>query len=81
MHHKFAVVDQSLVVTGSFNWTTQAVNYNQENILFFENKDIAKKYTEEFNRLWDSFKTIIDQEEAQEFVDEEKANRNKNWNK
>lgn len=80
MHHKFAVVDQSLVITGSFNWTTQAVNNNQENILFFENKSIAKKYVEEFNRLWNSFKTIIDPDEAYEKVEEERANRQKNYN-
>jgi phosphatidylserine/phosphatidylglycerophosphate/cardiolipin synthase-like enzyme len=80
MHHKFAVLDESVVITGSFNWTTQAVNNNQENVLFFENKFIAGKYTEEFNRLWESFKTVIDPEEAQDKVDEEKANRNKRNN-
>jgi len=61
MHHKFAVVDNSVVLTGSFNWTLQAVKTNQENILFYENKDLAAKYTEEFNRLWDLFVTVIDQ--------------------
>lgn len=55
MHHKFAVLDNSVVVTGSFNWTVQAVKNNQENILFFECKEIAQQYTEEYNRLWNSF--------------------------
>ena len=81
MHHKFAVIDHSLVITGSFNWTTQAVNNNQENILFFENKSVAKKYVEEFDRLWNSFKTIIDPDEAYEKVEEDKANRQKKYNK
>jgi cardiolipin hydrolase len=59
MHHKFAVLDESVVITGSFNWTTQAVKNNQENIVFYENKDLAKKYTEEYNKLWTSFITNI----------------------
>ena len=38
MHHKFAILDERVVITGSFNWTAQAIKYNQENILFYENK-------------------------------------------
>lgn len=60
MHHKFAVLDNSVVVTGSFNWTSQAVKHNQENILFFENKSIAQQYTDEFNHLWNTFVTVIE---------------------
>ncbi len=55
MHHKFAVLDNSVVVTGSFNWTAQAVKFNQENILFYENKEIANQYTQEFEKLWIQF--------------------------
>lgn len=60
MHHKFAIIDNSVVVTGSFNWTKQAVKINQENILFLENKELAAKYTEEYNRLWNLFTTVVD---------------------
>jgi len=60
MHHKFAVIDNSVVITGSFNWTNQAVKINQENILFYENKELAAKYTEEYNRLWNLFTTVVD---------------------
>jgi len=59
MHHKFAVIDKSVVITGSFNWTMQAVKYNQENLLFFENKFLAEKYTLAFEDLWKNFYTII----------------------
>jgi cardiolipin hydrolase len=59
MHHKFAILDKSVVITGSFNWTSQAVKFNQENIIFYENKDIAKKYTEAYDNLWNSFTTVI----------------------
>ena len=60
MHHKVAILDNSVLVTGSFNWTSQAVKYNQENILFYENKELCQKYTEEFDKLWNSFNTTIE---------------------
>ena len=71
MHHKFAVIDSSVVIMGSFNWTGQAVKYNQENIFFYEDKNIANQYATEFERLWNSFTTVIDQKEAQKAVEEE----------
>ncbi len=70
MHHKFAVIDCSVVVTGSFNWTTQAVKNNQENILFYENKELAVKYLEEYNNLWESFGNTLSKEEALKKIEE-----------
>jgi cardiolipin hydrolase len=35
MHHKFAIIDKIVLLTGSFNWTAQAVNGNQENLIGF----------------------------------------------
>jgi len=71
MHHKFAVLDESVVIMGSFNWTGQAVKYNQENIFFYEDKNIASQYAQEFERLWNNFNTVIDQKEAIEAVENE----------
>ena len=71
MHHKFAVLDESVVIMGSFNWTGQAVKYNQENIFFYEDKNIASQYAQEFERLWNSFTTVIDQKEAAQAVENE----------
>lgn len=59
MHHKFAVLDKSLVITGSFNWTSQAVKFNQENIIFYENKELAEKYSDAYDNLWNEFTTVI----------------------
>ena len=64
MHNKYAIIDESVIVTGSFNWTTQAINNNQENLLFYEDKDIAGQYLKEFNKLWNEFSTVIDKETA-----------------
>jgi phosphatidylserine/phosphatidylglycerophosphate/cardiolipin synthase-like enzyme len=77
MHHKFAILDHAVVLTGSFNWTVQAVKNNQENILFLENPAIANIYLEEFNRIWNEFKTVIDVDEAMEKVREERENKRK----
>lgn len=49
-HNKFAVFDGKHVVTGSYNWTTNASKYNSENCLFFDQPD--KEYSERFKYLW-----------------------------
>ena len=74
MHHKFCVIDKSVVVTGSFNWTDQAVNHNQENLLFIENKELASKYSNEFEKLWNDFEIVVTKEKAEMKIkeDEEK---------
>lgn len=41
MHHKFAIVDARLLINGSFNWTRQAVLYNQENCVITDNPQLV----------------------------------------
>ncbi|XP_068178757.1 mitochondrial cardiolipin hydrolase [Antennarius striatus] len=52
MHHKFAVLDGRLLVTGSLNWTLTAVQINRENILISEEPDLVQPYIQEFQKLW-----------------------------
>lgn len=52
MHNKFAVIDSSLVITGSFNWTKSAAYYNRENLLMLFDSALAQDYEREFFRLW-----------------------------
>jgi phosphatidylserine/phosphatidylglycerophosphate/cardiolipin synthase-like enzyme len=52
MHHKFTVVDEASVLTGSFNWTYSADNENDENLLVLSDKALAAQYSDEFARLW-----------------------------
>ncbi|XP_053184996.1 mitochondrial cardiolipin hydrolase [Scomber japonicus] len=52
MHHKFAVVDGQLLITGSLNWTLTAVQSNMENILVTEEPDLVRPFIKEFHRLW-----------------------------
>ena len=77
MHNKMAILDNSVVITGSFNWTNQAINKNQDNILFIEDKNIANQYTEHYNKIWDSFDTIITKEEAKKYIEDEKKEKEK----
>ena len=67
-----AILDNSVVITGSFNWTSQAANKNQDNILFIEDKNIAQQYTDYYNKIWESFDTIITQEEAKTHLEKRK---------
>ena len=53
MHNKFAVIDSSTVITGSYNWTTTAERVNYENLLIFTDApEVASAYKREFNLLW-----------------------------
>ena len=33
MHHKFALIDNQILLNGSFNWTERAVRENCENLV------------------------------------------------
>ena len=55
MHNKFMIVDQTFLVTGSFNWTFQAGKSNQENVIVVDGKYYIEKYHQEFNKLWGEF--------------------------
>jgi phosphatidylserine/phosphatidylglycerophosphate/cardiolipin synthase-like enzyme len=52
MHNKFAVFDERLVVTGSYNWTHSAEYANYENLVVLEEPRLAARYQQEFHRLW-----------------------------
>lgn len=49
-HNKFAVFDDAVIVTGSYNWTNAATHKNSENCLFFKQTD--QKYGARFEYLW-----------------------------
>ncbi|MBW4555370.1 MAG: helix-hairpin-helix domain-containing protein [Trichormus sp. ATA11-4-KO1] len=52
LHHKFAVIDQKTVITGSHNWSASANHGNDETLLVIENPTIAAHYVREFARLY-----------------------------
>jgi hypothetical protein len=48
MHHKFALADDRMLLSGSFNWT---YNSNAENIIFSDDPELVRAFQEEFERL------------------------------
>ena len=54
LHHKFAVIDNKTVITGSFNWSPSAAHTNDETLLVIHSPKLAANFTREMDRLWGS---------------------------
>lgn len=54
MHHKVIIIDRSIVITGSYNFTGSAEDRNDENVVIFFSPDIARWFLAEFNRVFDA---------------------------
>ena len=52
LHHKFAVIDNKTVITGSFNWSPSAAHTNDETLLVIHSPLLAKHFTREMDRMW-----------------------------
>ena len=53
MHHKFAIVDNKTLITGSYNWTRSAAESNEENIVVLQESQLTKKFQQEFKAVWE----------------------------
>ncbi len=52
LHDKVIVIDNSIVVTGSLNYSSSADEDNEENVIIIDNPEIAALYLQEFDKLW-----------------------------
>ncbi|MGM5482741.1 MAG: phospholipase D-like domain-containing protein [Nanobdellota archaeon] len=52
MHNKFCVIDDFIVITGSFNPTYRGNFKNNNNVVVLYSKSLAKNYKDEFDELW-----------------------------
>ncbi len=52
MHHKVIIIDDRIVITGSFNFSKNANSRNDENIILIDSPDVAAQYNAEFKRLY-----------------------------
>ena len=52
MHHKVFIIDEKIVVFGSYNFSQSAETRNDENILIIYNAAIAQQFMKEFQRVW-----------------------------
>jgi phosphatidylserine/phosphatidylglycerophosphate/cardiolipin synthase-like enzyme len=52
MHHKFAIFDDSALLTGSYNWTRGAARFNNENFIVTTDRRLIHPFSQTFERLW-----------------------------
>jgi len=63
-HHKFVLIDGTLVITGSYDWSATADKDNYENVVFIycsvltANLTVPEQYAMEFNRLWEELRSV-----------------------
>lgn len=55
MHHKYALFDETVVLTGSYNWTRSAALHNRENVVIARDPRLVRKFQENFDELWQAF--------------------------
>ena len=54
MHNKVFIIDEKVVVTGSFNPSEGGDENNDENVLIIEDEDITKRFLDEFDKVYSS---------------------------
>ncbi len=52
MHNKFAIIDNRILLTGSYNWTFSANNRNDENLMVIDDPEIIEIFQNQFVNLW-----------------------------
>lgn len=60
VHHKFCLIDDARVITGSYNWTYYAEKRNWENIVILDNKEIVTGFKEEFDLIISQYRKVTD---------------------
>jgi len=52
MHNKFAIIDNRILLTGSYNWTFSANHRNDENLMVIDDPEIIEIFQNQFVNLW-----------------------------
>ena len=52
LHDKIIIVDNHIVISGSFNFSSNATENNDENVIIVDNAEIANLYMQEFGKIW-----------------------------
>ena len=71
MHHKFAIIDNRILLTGSYNWTFSANNRNDENLMVIDDPEIIEIFQNQFIKLWTNKYSL---ERTKELFDKAKVN-------
>jgi len=52
MHHKVMIIDENIVIFGSYNFTNSADTKNDENLIVIYSEEIAAQFMAEFQRVY-----------------------------
>ncbi len=58
LHNKVIIVDDSIVITGSLNFSSSADEENEENVIILDNPEIAALYLQEYQKIWDTAMSV-----------------------
>ncbi|MCF1190108.1 phospholipase D-like domain-containing protein [Mangrovimonas sp. AS39] len=66
VHNKFCIIDEKILINGSYNYTYYAETRNWENITISNSKRLVKSYVKEFNKIVENHKPVknIDSEKS-----------------
>lgn len=53
MHHKFCLIDEEIVWTGSFNPTSKGSFKENNNVVIIKSRALAAEFMKEFEKLWE----------------------------
>ena len=53
MHNKYCIIDNKIVLDGSYNWSYNA-RFNVEHIIVINNTDVAKMYRKNFDKIFNN---------------------------
>ena len=54
LHHKFTIIDDQIVISGSQNWSPSANKNNDEALIIISNYTLSQHFVQEFQRLYRS---------------------------
>jgi phosphatidylserine/phosphatidylglycerophosphate/cardiolipin synthase-like enzyme len=52
MHHKVMIIDEEIVIFGSYNFSASAERRNDENVMIIFDPDFAAQFVAEFQRVF-----------------------------
>ena len=52
MHHKVIIIDEAIIITGSYSFSSNAEEHNDENVLVLYDVAVSAEYLLEFNRIF-----------------------------
>ncbi len=61
LHCKTMIFDREIVSTGSFNWSNNAINNNDENMIVFRSRQKAAELLEQWDGIWRVGRPITNQ--------------------